>query len=65
MRPSPVLCRRTKSRVAFTTKRVGPGFYRGNQTGSLGAHTQHGSYVIDWRKVRHYVVPELKNLKVR
>lgn len=64
MRPSPVLCGRLKSRVHFTTKNVGRGFYRGTGTGALGAHTKYGNYLIDWRKVRHFVVPELKDFKV-
>lgn len=61
MRPSPALFKR---RIAFTTKEVGPGFYRGTRTGSMGAHTRYGGYIIDWRKVRSWVVPDLENFKV-
>ncbi len=32
----------------------------------MGNHTPHGGYVIDWDKVRTYVVPKnLKDFKVR
>ena len=60
MKPSPVLC----ARLRFTTKEVGKGFYRGNRTGSMGAHTEYGGYVIDWRKVRNYNMPDLTDFKV-
>lgn len=60
VKPSPVLC----ARIRFSTKDVGFGFYRGNRTGSVGAHTQYGGYLVDWRKVRNYAVPDLTNFKV-
>ena len=60
MKPSPTLCHR----VRFTTKQVGRGFYRGTRTGAMGAHTEWGGYLIDWRRVRHYNVPDLKDFKV-
>ena len=25
----------------------------------MGAHTEYGNYVIDWRKVRNYNCPEI------
>ena len=64
MRPTQPLFKRLKTRLAFSTKEVGKGFYRGSNVGSLGAHTRYGNYIIDWRKARHYVVPDLKNCKV-
>lgn len=64
MRPTQPLFKRLKTRLRFTTKQVGKGFYRGSNVGSLGAHTRYGDYIIDWRKVRHYVVPNLKDTKV-
>lgn len=64
MRPTAILQKRIKTRVRFTTKNVAKGFYRGTGTGALGAHTQYGNYLIDWRKVRHFVVPNLKDAKV-
>ena len=31
----------------------------------MGRHTKHGGYVIEWHKVRNYVVPDgLKDFKV-
>ncbi|KAK5091932.1 60S ribosomal protein L27, mitochondrial [Exophiala xenobiotica] len=64
MRPTQPLFKRLKTRLAFTTKQVGKGFYRGSNVGSLGAHTRYGNYMIDWRKTRHYVVPDLKDCKL-
>lgn len=43
---------------------VGKGFYKGNRTGSMGRHTKHGGFVIDWKKVRTYVVPNLAGFQV-
>ncbi|EEP81694.1 conserved hypothetical protein [Uncinocarpus reesii 1704] len=45
---------------------VGPGYYKGNRTGSMGFFgRKKGRYVIDWTKVRTYVVPEgLSEFKV-
>ena len=31
----------------------------------MGAHTQFGNYVIDYRKVRHYNCPDLTDFRVR
>ncbi len=47
--------------LKLTTKMANKGFYKGTGTGSTGRHTKHGGYVIEWEKVRTYVVP--KNLK--
>lgn len=60
VRPSLAL----QGRIRFTTKDVGRGFYRGNKTGSMGAHTQYGGYIIDWRKARNFNVPDLKDFPV-
>ena len=60
VKPSPILC----ARLRLTTKQVNGGYYKGNRTGSMGAHTEYGGYLIDWRKVRHYNVPDLKGFKV-
>lgn len=60
-----MLCGRLKTRLAFTTKEVGKGFYRGSGTGSMGAHTAKGEYLIDYRKVRHFVKPDLDMKKVQ
>jgi len=59
-KPSPNLC----ARLRLTTKQVNGGFYRGSRTGSMGAHTEYGGYVVDWRKVRHFNVPDLTEFKV-
>ncbi|KAL4928603.1 mitochondrial 54S ribosomal protein mL41 [Aspergillus undulatus] len=46
------------ARLRLTTKQVGGGYYKGNRTGSMGYFAKNGSYVIDWKKVRTYAVPE-------
>ncbi|KAL4891649.1 hypothetical protein BDV59DRAFT_181398 [Aspergillus ambiguus] len=46
------------ARLRLTTKQVNGGYYKGNRTGSVGYFAKNGSYVIDWKKVRTYVVPE-------
>ena len=64
MKPTPALYSRLR-RLPLTTKQVSNGFYKGTGTGAMGRHTKHGGYVIEWRKVRTYVVPEqLKDCKV-
>lgn len=53
-------------RLTLTTKQTNKGFYKGTGSGSMGRHTKHGKYVIEWEKVRTYVVPPgLKDFKVR
>jgi large subunit ribosomal protein L41 len=64
MRPTEVLFRRIR-RLALTTKQTNKGFYKGTGTGSTGRHTKHGGYIIEWEKVRTYVVPpNLKSFNV-
>ncbi|KAE8353155.1 mitochondrial ribosomal protein L27-domain-containing protein [Aspergillus coremiiformis] len=46
------------ARLRLTTKQVNGGYYKGNRTGSMGYFAKNGSYVIDWKKVRTYVVPD-------
>ena len=46
------------ARLRLTTKQVNGGYYKGNRTGSMGYFDKKGNYVIDWRKVRTYVVPD-------
>jgi hypothetical protein len=60
VKPSPQL----QARMRFTTKQVAGGFYRGTRTGAMGAHTRYGGYIIDYRKTRHYAVPDFKGFKV-
>lgn len=64
MKPTPALYSRLR-RLPLTTKQVRNGFYKGTGTGAMGRHTKHGGYVIEWHKVRTYVVPEqLKDCKL-
>lgn len=45
-------------RLRLTTKQVNGGYYKGTRSGSMGYFAKNGSYVIDWKKVRTYAVPE-------
>ncbi|PGH16811.1 hypothetical protein AJ79_01455 [Helicocarpus griseus UAMH5409] len=54
-KPTPCL----GARLRLTTKQVNKGYYKGNRTGNVGFFGKHkGTYYIDYRKVRTYVVPE-------
>jgi large subunit ribosomal protein L41 len=64
MKPTQALLKRV-ARHALSTKQANKGFYKGTGSGSTGRHTQHGGYIIEWHKVRTYVVPKnLKDFKV-
>ncbi|PVH79160.1 50S ribosomal protein-like protein YmL27 [Cadophora sp. DSE1049] len=64
MKPTQVLAKRLK-RLALTTKATNKGYYKGTGTGPMGTHTKHGGYIIDWDRVRTYVVPQdLKDFKL-
>ncbi|TVY27644.1 54S ribosomal protein, mitochondrial [Lachnellula hyalina] len=64
MKATPALGRKI-ARLALTTKMTNKGFYKGTGSGSTGSHTRYGGYLIDWDKVRTYVVPEnLKDFKL-
>ncbi|KAJ2996992.1 hypothetical protein NUW58_g786 [Xylaria curta] len=56
MQPTQALLRRFR-KLPLTTKDIKKGFYKGTRTGSMGRHTKHGGYIIEWNKVRTYVVP--------
>ncbi|KAI1758073.1 mitochondrial ribosomal protein L27-domain-containing protein [Xylaria castorea] len=56
MQPTPVL-QKLFRKLPLTTKDIKKGFYKGTRTGSMGRHTKHGGYIIEWKKVRTYVVP--------
>jgi hypothetical protein len=65
MQPTRVLQALRYRRLRLTTKDVNKGYYKGTRTGSMGRHTKHGGYIIDWNKVRTYVCPSLEGFKVR
>ncbi|KAI1183205.1 mitochondrial ribosomal protein L27-domain-containing protein [Nemania serpens] len=56
MQPTQALLKRFR-KLPLTTKDIKKGFYKGTRTGSMGRHTKFGGYIIDWSKVRTYVVP--------
>ncbi|RKP23654.1 mitochondrial ribosomal protein L27-domain-containing protein [Syncephalis pseudoplumigaleata] len=51
-------------RKPMNTKR-GHNYYKGTRTGSMGRHTKHGGYIIDYSKVRTYVVPDLADCELK
>ena len=64
MQPTAPLFRAIR-RLALNTKQAGKDYYKGNRTGSMGRHTQYGGYIIDYKKVRTYVCPDLAGFNVR
>lgn len=58
MRPTQALWVGRYRHLRLTTKDVNKGFYKGNRTGAMGRHTKHGGYIIEWDRVRTYVVPQ-------
>lgn len=63
MQPTQALLQRYR-KLPLTTKDIKKGFYKGTRTGTVGRHTKYGGFVIDWSRVRTYVVPPLENFKV-
>ncbi|KAK6522524.1 hypothetical protein TWF281_001967 [Arthrobotrys megalospora] len=51
-------------RLKLTTKQVNGGYYKGTGTGSMGSHTKYGGYVLDPKKLRNYVVPDMTDFKL-
>lgn len=63
MRATPVLGRAVR-RLALSTKQAGKDYYKGTGTGSMGSHTKWGTYILDVKKMRTYVVPDLTGFEV-
>ncbi|KAI8364183.1 mitochondrial ribosomal protein L27-domain-containing protein [Blakeslea trispora] len=51
---------RGASRLQLTAKK-GHNYYKGTGSGAMGRHTKNGGYLVDWNKVRTFVVPDLEN----
>ncbi|KAK4134905.1 hypothetical protein BT67DRAFT_285516 [Trichocladium antarcticum] len=64
MQPTRALQALRYRRLRLTTKDVNKGFYKGTGSGSMGRHTKHGGYIIEWDKVRTYVCPPLDGFKL-
>ena len=60
---TPVLSRAIR-RLALNTKQAGKDYYKGTGTGAMGRHTKYGGYVIQFKKVRTYVCPDLSDFSV-
>ncbi|KAF2239243.1 hypothetical protein EV356DRAFT_528518 [Viridothelium virens] len=63
-KPTAPLYRRLR-RLALTTKQAGKGYYKGTGSGSMGRHTKHGGYIVEYEKVRTYVVPDLDGFMLK
>ncbi|KAK5174041.1 60S ribosomal protein L27, mitochondrial [Saxophila tyrrhenica] len=63
MHPSTIL-QKALRRLPLTTKQGPHNYYKGNRTGAMGRHTKYGGYVIDFRKVRTYVCPDLSGFNL-
>ncbi|CAG8432872.1 4701_t:CDS:2 [Diversispora eburnea] len=55
---------RGAKRYQMTSKK-GHNYYKGTGSGAMGRHTSRGGYIIDLRKVRTYVVPDLSNCEYK
>lgn len=51
-------------KLRLTVKDVNKGYYKGTRTGRMGTHTKRGGYMIEYAKVRTYVVPSLEDFKL-
>jgi len=64
MKPTAALFRRIRQ-FQLTTKQGPKDYYKGTRSGRMGDHTKHGGYVVNYDRVRTYVVPEgLASFKV-
>ncbi|KAI5779313.1 mitochondrial ribosomal protein L27-domain-containing protein [Geopyxis carbonaria] len=67
MQPTAALLKRSTTgirRLRLTTKMVNGGYYKGTGSGSMGRHTKYGTYIIEWDKVRTYVVPDMTDFEL-
>lgn len=65
MKPTRILFRHIR-RYQLTTKQGPKDYYKGTRSGRMGDHTKYGGYIVNYDRVRTYVVPEgLSSFKVR
>lgn len=65
MRATQVLFRRIRQ-FQLTTKQGPKDYYKGTGSGRMGDHTKYGGYIVNYDRVRTYVVPQgLDSFKVR
>lgn len=60
MQPTRPLLSRAVRRLPLTSKQAGPNYYKGYGGGAMGSHTRRGGYILDYSKIRTYVVPDLE-----
>ena len=47
------------TRRVFTSKNGNKNYYKGKGTGAMGQHTRHADYIVDYSRIRQFVVPSL------
>ncbi len=47
-----------RRRYPLSTKDGKKDYYKGTGSSGIGRHTKYGGYIIDWSKVKTFVVPE-------
>ncbi|KAH3663457.1 hypothetical protein WICMUC_005983 [Wickerhamomyces mucosus] len=52
-------------RHALTTKQGNKNFYKGTRSSGIGRHTNKNRYIIQWEKVRTFVVPSEFNSNLK
>lgn len=52
-------------RHALTSKQGNKNFYKGTRSSGVGKHTRKGIYMINWSKVRSFVVPTHFNSELK
>lgn len=52
-------------RHALTTKQGNKNFYKGTRSSGVGRHTNKNRYIINWEKVRTFVVPTVFNTSLK
>ncbi|KAK6464844.1 mitochondrial ribosomal protein L27-domain-containing protein [Scheffersomyces coipomensis] len=52
-------------RVPLTTKHGNKHYYKGTRSSGIGRLNKNATYMINWQKVRTYVVPDLSNTELK
>ncbi|ODV77370.1 uncharacterized protein CANTADRAFT_91823 [Suhomyces tanzawaensis NRRL Y-17324] len=60
------LTKRGNKRLPLTTKQGNKHYYKGTRSTGIGSLNSNGTYIINWEKVRTYVVPaDLHNTELK
>ncbi|KAK6202610.1 mitochondrial 54S ribosomal protein YmL27 [Scheffersomyces amazonensis] len=52
-------------RLPLTTKQGNKNYYKGTRSSGIGRLNKHARYLINWSKVRTYVVPDLSKTELK